>query len=69
MQLDLHVTEGKHNKATLRQVLYQDDELRPIFEGLAHVLGYSDPFGLSQDSAKKERTARQRRSFIVDNDS
>ena len=46
----MHVTEGKHDKAGLRQVLYSDREMRRVFEALAEVLEYTNPFSLDNPS-------------------
>lgn len=43
----MHVTEGKHDKATLRQVLYADKQMRGVFEAMAEVLAYSNPFSIN----------------------
>lgn len=41
----MHVTEGKHNKKSLRKVLFKNEEMRSVLEAIATVLEYPDPFG------------------------
>eukprot|EP01025_Chloroclados_australasicus_P028403 TRINITY_DN28164_c0_g2_i1.p1 TRINITY_DN28164_c0_g2~~TRINITY_DN28164_c0_g2_i1.p1 ORF type:complete len:398 (-),score=26.88 TRINITY_DN28164_c0_g2_i1:331-1524(-) len=39
-----HVTEGKHNKKHLAQILYNDPNAKRILTQLAEMMGYEEPF-------------------------
>eukprot|EP00210_Caulerpa_lentillifera_P002487 g2384.t1 len=47
-QVGMHVTEGKHNKSTLRQVLYKNKDMRSVMEAIGAVLEYQDVFNSKQ---------------------
>ena len=40
----MHVTEGTHDKAQLREMLYADREMRRVMLAVAEALDYPDVF-------------------------
>ena len=40
----MHMTEGTHDKAKLREMLYADSEMRRVMLGIAEALHYPDAF-------------------------